>query len=121
MNTSTAYKIRPSGRHHLTIGRDLIQDNYAAVVELVKNAYDADSSHVNIEFKKNPNMSEFSIVISDNGHGMSRDDIINKWLVLSTADKVKRVKSPSGRILQGSKGWDVMRFQFLAMTYFLKQ
>ncbi len=104
MNTDITYNIRPAGRHLLTIGRDLIQDNYAAVVELVKNAYDADSSHVNIEFKKNPNMSEFSIVISDNGHGMSRDDIINKWLVSSTADKVKRGKSPSGRTLQGSKG-----------------
>ena len=43
MNTDTTYKIRPAGRHLLTIGRDLIQDNYAAVIELVKNAYDADS------------------------------------------------------------------------------
>ena len=46
MNTDTTYKIRPAGRHLLTIGRDLIQDNYAAVVELVKNAYDADSPDV---------------------------------------------------------------------------
>ena len=104
MNTDTTYKIRPAGRHLLTIGRDLIQDNYAAVIELVKNAYDADSPHVNIEFKKNPNISEYSIIISDHGHGMSRDDIINKWLVPSTEDKIKRGKSPSGRILQGSKG-----------------
>ena len=106
MNTDTTYKIRPAGRHILTIGRDLIQDNYAAVVELVKNAYDADSPHVDVEFKKLPNLSEYSIsiVISDHGHGMSRDDIINKWLVPSTEDKIKRGKSPSGRILQGSKG-----------------
>ena len=59
---------------------------------------------VDIEFKKTPNLSEYSIVISDHGHGMSRDDIINKWLVPSTEDKIKRGKSPSGRILQGSKG-----------------
>ena len=104
MNSDTTYKIRPAGRHLLTIGRDLIQDNYAAVIELVKNAYDADSPHVNIEFKKNPNISEYSIIISDHGHGMSRDDIINKWLVPSTEDKIKRGESPSGRILQGSKG-----------------
>ncbi len=106
MNTDITYKIRPAGRHLLTIGRDLIQDNYAAVVELVKNAYDADSPHVDIEFKKPPKLSEYSIciVISDHGHGMSRDDIINKWLVPSTEDKRKRDKSPSGRILQGSKG-----------------
>ena len=106
MNNDTTYKIRPAGRHILTIGRDLIQDNYAAVIELVKNAYDADSPHVDVEFKKLPNLSEYSIsiVISDHGHGMSRDDIINKWLVPSTEDKIKRGKSPSGRILQGSKG-----------------
>ena len=104
MNTDTTHRIRPAGRHLLTIGRDLIQDNYAAVIELVKNAYDADSPDVNIEFKKNPNISEYSIIISDHGHGMSRDDIINKWLVPSTEDKIKRRKSPAGRILQGSKG-----------------
>ena len=50
MNTDTTYKIRPAGRHILTIGRDLIRDNYAAVVELVKNAYDADSPNVDIKF-----------------------------------------------------------------------
>ncbi len=104
MNTNTVHKIRPAGRHILTIGRDLIQDNYAAVVELVKNAYDADSPDVNIEFKAYPDRNGYSIVISDHGHGMSRDDIINKWLVPSTPDKLKRRKSPSGRIMQGHKG-----------------
>ena len=39
----SAYEIRPAGRHVLTIGEDLIQDQYAAIVELVKNCYDADS------------------------------------------------------------------------------
>ena len=104
MNTNTTYKIRPAGRHILTIGRDLIQDNYAAVVELVKNAYDADSPDVNIEFTASADQSGYSIVISDNGHGMSRDDVINKWLVPSTQDKVERGRSPAGRTLQGSKG-----------------
>ena len=104
MKTNATYKIRPAGRHILTIGRDLIQDNYAAVVELVKNAYDADSPDVNIEFKAYPDYSGYSIVISDHGHGMSKNDIINKWLVPSTQDKLKRRKSPSGRIMQGHKG-----------------
>ena len=40
----STYEIRPAGRHVLTIGGDLIQDQYAAIVELVKNCYDADSS-----------------------------------------------------------------------------
>ena len=104
MNTDTTYKIRPAGRHLLTIGRDLIQDNYAAVVELVKNAYDADSSDVRVEFTAFPNHSGYTIVISDNGHGMSRNDVINKWMVPSTIDKLVASKSPAGRIMQGSKG-----------------
>lgn len=104
MNIDTTYKIRPAGRHILTIGRDLIQDNYAAVVELVKNAYDADSPDANIEFKAFPDRSEYSIVISDHGHGMSRRDVINKWMVPSTEDKRDREESPNGRTLQGSKG-----------------
>ena len=104
MKTNATYKIRPAARHILTIGRDLIQDNYAAVVELVKNAYDADSPDVNIEFKAFADRSGYSIVISDHGHGMSRDDIINKWMVPSTQDKQNRRKSPSGRTMQGHKG-----------------
>ena len=104
MATATTYKIKPAGRHILTIGRDLIQDNYAAVVELVKNAYDADSPDVLIEFKVSPLHSGYSIVISDHGHGMSRDDVVNKWMVPSTEDKFERRKSPSGRTMQGSKG-----------------
>ena len=104
MKTAKTYKIRPAGRHILTIGRDLIQDNYAAVFELVKNAYDADSPDVDIAFEAFPDCSGYSIIISDHGHGMSRNDVINKWLVPSTQDKVKRHYSPSGRTLQGSKG-----------------
>ena len=104
MNTDTTYKIRPAGRHILTIGRDLIQDNYAAVVELVKNAYDADSPDVHIQFTASPDHSGYSIVVSDHGHGMSREDVINKWMVPSTEDKLNRGESPSGRTLQGSKG-----------------
>ncbi|MDE0084651.1 MAG: sensor histidine kinase [Candidatus Poribacteria bacterium] len=104
MNDDVTYKIRPAGRHILTIGKDLIQDNYAAVVELVKNAYDADSPDVNIEFKKSLDRIGHSIVISDHGHGMDREDVINKWLVPSTEDKIKRHSSPNGRPLQGNKG-----------------
>ena len=104
MGADTTYKIRPAGRHILTIGKDLIHDNYAAVMELVKNAYDADSPDVQVEFTMSPLRGGYSIVISDHGHGMSKDDIINKWMVPSTQDKHIRRKSPSGRTMQGSKG-----------------
>ena len=120
MNTDTTYKIRPAGRHILTIGRDLIQDNYAAVVELVKNAYDADSPDVNIAFTACADHSGYTIVISDNGHGMSRDDVINKWLVPSTQDKRTRRTSPDGRTLQGSKGVGRYAASILGQDLFLE-
>jgi len=103
MEDKNSYRIRPAGRHLLTIGSDLIHDKYAAVVELVKNAYDADSPDVEINFRASNNKT-LSIDIVDRGHGMSRDTVINKWLVPSTDDKFQRKISPGGRIMQGRKG-----------------
>lgn len=111
MDKTQTYSIRPAGRHILTVGRDLIQDQYAAIVELVKNAYDADSPDVNITFSVSRNLSRkpkniytLKITIRDNGHGMSRDTVINNWLVPSTDDKLNRRQSPKGRLMQGRKG-----------------
>lgn len=104
MNTSDTHTIRPAGRHILTIGRDLIQDAYAAVVELVKNAYDADSPEVKIEFVGKSDHSGYTLTITDKGHGMDRDTVVNKWMVPSTRDKLDRGKSPAGRTMQGRKG-----------------
>ncbi|KHS91837.1 ATPase [Pectobacterium brasiliense] len=104
MTASDSYRIRPAGRHILTIGRDLIQDSYAAVVELVKNSYDADSPDVKIIFKMNSDDDKYIVSITDHGHGMSRDTVINRWMVPSTKDKLERKKSPLGRIMQGRKG-----------------
>ena len=104
MSKTGTHKIRPAGRLILTIGRDLIQDPFAAVVELVKNAYDADSHDVDIEFSRIRGEKGYSVTIADHGHGMSRDDVINKWMVPSTPDKLRRRKSPSGRVMQGRKG-----------------
>lgn len=77
----SAYEIRPAGRHVLTIGEDLIQDQYAAIVELVKNCYDADSPDAVIVFRGIPEEDCLEIRVEDHGHGMSTKDIINKWLV----------------------------------------
>lgn len=100
----STYEIRPAGRHVLTIGEELIQDQYAAIVELVKNCYDADSPDAIIVFRRIPEEDCLEIRIEDHGHGMSANDIITKWLVPSTAYKLSERKSPLGRIMQGRKG-----------------
>src|ERR1051326_122067 len=108
------HKIRPAGRHIITIGRDLIKDKYAAIVELVKNSYDADASfcHVSLmAFKREVEAESqivekkgIEIIIKDDGHGMDYDTIIHKWMVPSTDDKLLRKVSPGGRLMQGRKG-----------------
>lgn len=104
MNNSGTFKIRPAGRHLITIGEDLIQDKCAAILELVKNAYDADSPDVKICFHVNKQRDLLTIIVEDHGHGMTFEDVTDKWMVPSTDDKVRRRKSPKGRILQGRKG-----------------
>jgi signal transduction histidine kinase len=100
----SSYEIRPTGKHLLTIGEELIQDQFAAILELVKNCYDADSPDAKVCFKKIPEKDFLEIRIEDSGHGMSTEDVISKWLVPSTNyKKIKRV-SPKGRIMQGRKG-----------------
>lgn len=96
--------INPAGRHLLTIGRDLIQNQSAAILELVKNAFDADATEADISIKVGPYRESIQIVVIDNGHGMSRATVTDKWLVPSTDDKVKRRFSPKKRPMQGRKG-----------------
>lgn len=105
MNISTI--IRPSARHILTIGEGLIKDRHTALVELVKNAYDADATLVTITFKESGEGEnrELKIFIQDDGWGMSLEDVLTKWLVPSTDNKAKNPKSKSGlREVQGKKG-----------------
>lgn len=63
------------------IGRDLITNEFVAIFELVKNSFDAHATKVKIIFE------EDRIVITDNGKGMSRDDILDKWLFVAYSAK----------------------------------
>lgn len=79
------------------VGRDLITDKFVAIFELVKNSYDAKAKQVTVEFEGD------KIIISDNGTGMSKDDIQQKWLNLAYSDK-KEGRVNEDRFFVGSKG-----------------
>ncbi|TXH71244.1 MAG: sensor histidine kinase [Thiothrix sp.] len=96
------FQIRPAARHIFTIGRDLIKDQAAALLELIKNAYDADSPDVHIQFLGKT--SGLTLIIEDKGHGMNRDTVLTNWLVPSTDNKLHKKTSPKGRVYQGKKG-----------------
>ncbi|WP_299252924.1 sensor histidine kinase [uncultured Aquimarina sp.] len=101
-NNDNLFNIKPAARLITTIGEDLIGDSYAAIIELVKNSFDADASDVNITFEYED--EALLIEILDDGHGMSRETILTKWLVPATDNKLKEKTSPSGRNFQGRKG-----------------
>lgn len=99
MNQKT---FRPKARLISTIGSEIIKDKYAAIIELVKNAYDADANNLHIDFKLDKD--RIKIIIEDDGYGMSKDIIVNNWLVPATNDKLLHKNSPKGRKVQGRKG-----------------
>ena len=63
------------------IGQGLITNDYVAVFELVKNSFDAHARFVRIVFLTD------KIIIADDGKGMSRQDVIEKWLFVAYSAK----------------------------------
>jgi signal transduction histidine kinase len=88
------------------IGRDLVTNEFVAIFELVKNAFDAEATGVDIEF--DPDNETITIV--DDGKGMSAEDIRDKWLFVAYSEKAlvepdtyrDKIK-PAGQFA-GSKG-----------------
>lgn len=73
------------------LGQDLITSDNIAILELVKNSYDAHATKVLITFEKD------SIIIADNGKGMSLNDLQNKWLFVGYSAKSDGTEDASYR------------------------
>ncbi|MBR2195806.1 MAG: ATP-binding protein [Salinivirgaceae bacterium] len=89
------------------LGRELITDRITALFELVKNCYDANAEKVDITFEHlNPLSEKSTIIIQDNGLGMTFEDIRDKWMVIGTSSKRRKRTSPPpyNRIVAGKKG-----------------
>lgn len=96
------------------IGKDLITDDNIAVLELVKNSFDAGSQNVDIIFRNilqnddslkliEPTKASSQLIIKDKGVGMSESDLKDKWLNIAYSEK-KEKREEFGRILAGNKG-----------------
>ena len=115
--------IRPYARLLTMLGDQLIKNERIALVELIKNSYDADADYVKVRFENfNEDMSaneNSSIVVEDNGHGMSPEDIRESWMNPATPKKyvgkmAGKHKTPlKKRIIQGEKG--IGRFAILKL------
>ena len=99
---------RPRARILQLLGDELIASDRLAVFELVKNAYDADASKVSVMLDLKPR-PEKTITVSDDGSGMTLEDIRGVWLVLGDDHRKKqrqaRHRTPIHRRLPlGEKG-----------------
>ena len=81
------------------LGVQNFSNEESAVLELVKNAYDAQSLDVIII------ISRTQIIIEDDGVGMNRQKIIESWMHVGKSDKKYIVgEGENARVLAGSKG-----------------
>lgn len=91
-----------SARTAKLIGQENFANADGAIVELVKNAYDADADTSIIIFD---NLTEdLSLYLIDNGVGMTTSIIIDKWMMIGTDDKLQNHESDGGRVKTGAKG-----------------
>ncbi|MBD5094032.1 MAG: ATP-binding protein [Subdoligranulum sp.] len=82
------------------LGVQNFTNDESAVLELVKNAYDAKAPSVTLEFSEN------CLTITDTGDGMSATDIKQDWMHVGKSSKEYDVTDENGqkRILAGAKG-----------------
>jgi signal transduction histidine kinase len=106
-NENTSLRWRFDVNTFRLLGRDLITDRITAVFELVKNCYDANATSVIVDFQNiSSDSSKGTITISDDGTGMSFEDIRDKWMVVGTNSKRVKLYSdpPFNRKFVGEKG-----------------
>ena len=92
-----------SARVAMQLGRESISSSVTAILELVKNAYDADAERIRIRFATT--RSRRMLIIEDDGEGMDVQALLSKWMVIGTSNKVTaRESSHRKRIKAGEKG-----------------
>jgi len=109
------FDVHPSVVYQL--GESLISDAVQALIELVKNCYDADASYAKVTIDTRGVIPVEGtiypadggrIVVDDDGHGMALEDIESGWLTISNRKKrdLKQAKrtTPGGRTPLGDKG-----------------
>ena len=82
------------------IGRENVSKLDGAVIELIKNTYDADASICVLYYDAISNV----LYLMDNGMGMTLDVITKHWMTIGRSSKKSTYITDSGRIQTGAKG-----------------
>ncbi|NWB88415.1 ATP-binding protein [Pseudomonas gingeri] len=115
-----AEKVQGLSRGHLAfkaearllqeLGERLVAQPEVALVELIKNAYDADATTCEIGFAPGRQI----LSVSDNGHGMTKEEFEKRWMTIATSGKSEqRVSRKYERDLTGQKGIGRFAVRFL--------
>ena len=83
------------------VGKELIHSDSIAIIELIKNSKDADATKSTIQFINEQKSQDSSLIISDNGKGMSLNDLKNKWLNVAYSEKKENMLN---KLYAGNKG-----------------
>ncbi|MYA43741.1 MAG: hypothetical protein F4Z31_18600 [Gemmatimonadetes bacterium] len=89
------------------LGAQMYPSATATIAELISNAWDADAANVWVEFPFGEPWTEDSkIVVLDDGHGMTRAEAADQYLVVGRKRRVeaRSDESRGGRLLHGRKG-----------------
>lgn len=92
-----------SARVAMQLGRESISSSVTAILELVKNSYDADATKVRIRFQS-LGEKDARLIIEDDGRGMTLSQLRDHWMVIGTANKAVVRKTKKGRTPTGEKG-----------------
>lgn len=102
-NDTMILRFRTGAAMPSRLGSQQLKDDYTAIIELVKNAYDADATKVSVDLKAVDNNQRLRI--QDNGSGMTLADLHEKWAWLATENKVREDRSQNFRRRRlGQKG-----------------
>ena len=100
----TDFAFRPSARLQRFLGRELIADPNLAVIEFVKNAYDASAKNVFVVFQL-ADAVPTRLIIADDGAGMDEGSFERNWMHPGYSEKAQQqAGASSGRIPVGEKG-----------------
>lgn len=90
--------------HIQRLGFELVAKQETALAELIKNAYDADATKVQVQFTNHDKVGG-TLIIEDDGLGMTADVVRDCWMRISTTNKRDfPVSRRYGRTLAGRKG-----------------
>jgi C4-dicarboxylate-specific signal transduction histidine kinase len=98
---TTSFRFAPDILRRL--GEELNPGLDQGVLELVKNAYDADARRCEVKLERVGRRGG-TVVVRDDGSGMTADQIVGGWLVIGHSGKSTRTRTRLGRVPAGNKG-----------------